>query len=715
MSADSSVLSLFRGLSNDTQDNIEEVRRGTSLELPLTHHKVNDSSMDIILEDSSMTVSGATAPTMVANLNRKLNRAGKAPIPTIPSIRHIVKWREKHIFDVSQLPEDMYRLYNCLKESFGESYALHIIFTMRTAIELHRAWHMTLLTSKVLQQLKDKFQLRMTWTLGVVKLQFRVEDGDYQLNRKVPYDYDSEFQDIYMKIAVALIEGHVDIHKALRFQTETKQGKHTAKSGLFLRDYPGRLVLYPLESATCAVIFFGGDWKDGAVAAVTGLAAGLVEMAVSYWGTTGKVILDVLVGIVTGTIAGLFYRHDGPNYCLSSIFLGTLYWFFYGTAFVIGLLEIIAGELETGVTRFVAVSVKTFVLCLGAGFGMMLTLEDSQVKWVEQASNCGTLDLHGKWWRIPLYLLCSASALGQYRFPIVDYWRGLAIQLVAYEVQYQLLTFYENRHERDNMDYATSNAVGAMAATIGACALSFFINRVRHSYYARLLHRDGGKSSKVDTHLYWCMACLVQFADCLKLGRKTDRVKIEMEKKLKQRREEVQRGNSTEIMLNEEEEDALVEALVGSQNLNIWAILMPAVYQLVPGSMIAKLWFNSIFPPPLNEQQYADGSVIVHTIDEAQENVFANLMVISTSLALGLLLGFAIVDLFYKVFIFLTVKKIRNNVEERKGIDKRKCLSEEHLLEIEARNAHMEEAADRFHGMFTSPDEDPSDTMIKEA
>ena len=33
---------------------------------------------------------------------------------------------------------------------------------------------------------------------------------------------------------------------------------------------------------------------------------------------------------------------------------------------MLGLLEIIAGELETGVTRFIAVSVKTFVLCLGA-------------------------------------------------------------------------------------------------------------------------------------------------------------------------------------------------------------------------------------------------------------------------------------------------------------------------------------------------------------
>jgi hypothetical protein len=57
----------------------------------------------------------------------------------------------------------------------------------------------------------------------------------------------------------------------------------------------------------------------------------------------------------TGVIGGLWMEHVN-GICLPAVFLGTLYWFFYGTAFVIGLLEIIAGELETGVTRFVAVS-----------------------------------------------------------------------------------------------------------------------------------------------------------------------------------------------------------------------------------------------------------------------------------------------------------------------------------------------------------------------
>ena len=42
------------------------------------------------------------------------------------------------------------------------------------------------------------------------------------------------------------------------------------------------------------------------------------------------------------------------------------------------------------------------------------------------------------------------------------------------------------------------------------------------------------------------------------------------------------------------EEDALVEALVQAEPLNIWSLLMPAIYQLVPGSLIAKLLFSWI-------------------------------------------------------------------------------------------------------------------------
>ena len=144
------------------------------------------------------------------------------------SVRQAVNLSERK-FDIKTLPADMRRVCESLQEEFGEEYGLTFVFMMRTAIELHRAWHMTLLTSKILQQLKDRFNMRMTWNLGLIRLKFRLEDGGFELHRKVPYDYDSEFQDLYMKIAYALMEGHINIHEALIFQTETKHGKHTAR------------------------------------------------------------------------------------------------------------------------------------------------------------------------------------------------------------------------------------------------------------------------------------------------------------------------------------------------------------------------------------------------------------------------------------------------------------------------------------------------------
>mmetsp|Transcript_26499 Transcript_26499/g.43072 ORF Transcript_26499/g.43072 Transcript_26499/m.43072 type:complete len:98 (-) Transcript_26499:2024-2317(-) len=56
-------------------------------------------------------------------------------------VRHDVTFSERR-FDVDTLPADMRRVYGHLAEKFGEEYGLLFIFTMRTAVELHRAWNM---------------------------------------------------------------------------------------------------------------------------------------------------------------------------------------------------------------------------------------------------------------------------------------------------------------------------------------------------------------------------------------------------------------------------------------------------------------------------------------------------------------------------------------------------------------------------------------------
>ena len=37
----------------------------------------------------------------------------------------------------------------------------------------------------------------MTWDLGVFKLKFRVDEGGFEIHRKIQYDYDSEYQGRY--------------------------------------------------------------------------------------------------------------------------------------------------------------------------------------------------------------------------------------------------------------------------------------------------------------------------------------------------------------------------------------------------------------------------------------------------------------------------------------------------------------------------------------
>jgi len=387
-----------------------------------------------------------------------------------------------------------------------------------------------------------------------------------------------------------------------------------------------------------------------------------------------KKLLDVSAGLVTGIVGGLFYRnHTEGEYCLSAIFMGTLYWFFFGTAFVIGFLEIIAGELETGVTRFIAVSIKTFVLCLGASLGMLMTLDDPALVWVTQnAENCGDIYTLDTWWRIPLYLLCSVSVLGQYRMPFTKYFQALIVMLVGWEVQTQTTDIFSklNKSDNDYLDNAASNILGAMSAVITASTMAYAFNRARAFFYSGLLQRDSSiRHSVCGTCLYECIKVFVRLFNILTGGRESDLMKLKMEKKLRKARKELE--SDEHIDLDKNQLNLLTEALVDSQGVNIWAILMPAIYQLVPGSVIARLWFGTIF--------------------NTQEDAFSSLMVIACSLALGMIIGFTLVQAFQGILC-----SSRKNKNEESGTD----------VDF---NEHA--------GLFTVPEDkldDPDDELLSE-
>ena len=116
---------------------------------------------------NAATVTGADAETMLETL--QMERTRNKPFHSSVSLRNIINFTHRRTFNVKDLPQDLQRICSTLSERYGEEYGLLIIFTIRTAVELHRAWHMTLLTNMVLQQLKDNFDLRITWSLGYCK------------------------------------------------------------------------------------------------------------------------------------------------------------------------------------------------------------------------------------------------------------------------------------------------------------------------------------------------------------------------------------------------------------------------------------------------------------------------------------------------------------------------------------------------------------------
>lgn len=253
--------------------------------------------------------------------------------------------------------------------------------------------------------------------------------------------------------------------------------------------------------------------------------------------------------------------------------------------------------------------------------------------WFESQEHCDATFIEGQWWRIPLYLLCCLAVLGQFRVPICHYWRGLVVQLVAYEVQYQVGNAI-NEDTYDNLDKALSNVAAAMCGVICACAMSWVLDACRKYYCARILKGEENmdySSSKFGDFIYWCLRCRVKADSLLRIGRESDVMKFQLKKLLKDQRRELDDPHHPRdcIVLPEKDEHLFLETVVGAQGINVWSLLMPALYQLVPGSLIAEVWFHYIFPNP---------------DEDLRSSAYSDLWVVSTSLALGLIFGFTIMQ-----------------------------------------------------------------------
>lgn len=321
---------------------------------------------------------------------------------------------------------------------------------------------------------------------------------------------------------------------------------------------------------------------------------------------------------------------------------------------MIGLLEIIASELQTGVTRFLAVAVKTFVLSIGSAVGLTLVLNGEVYDiWTNQLDPegvaCDRFGLSSSypwdpWWRIPLYLLCSVSVLGQYRFIIMNYWAGLIVQLAAYVAQDYFKVSLKDNHTFDGMNTVFGDIIGAMASVAAASVIALLVDFVRAQ--SRIDTDETTMVGKFFQNLY---RGLVGIGNCLGLGRglisRSSAVRATLEEESKK-----QGIPKDEVVLSQEDEATLIEEAVEAQEYNLWSLLMPAIYQLVPGSKLAMYWYNVIFPPqPIQNaavfynETTDDFTEVLASAEKASDSAEYALWLTSVSLALGMILGLAAV------------------------------------------------------------------------
>lgn len=265
---------------------------------------------------------------------------------------------------------------------------------------------------------------------------------------------------------------------------------------------------------------------------------------------------------------------------------------------------------------------KTFVLSLGASLGLMLSIWGGAYDAWHLSSEefCDSNFVAGKWWRIPIYLACSVAVLGQYRMQLDRYFFALLVQLAAYEVQYsvsglraqnanqklntrlkssrsfdQVYNAISEDYTNDNLDTAASNILGCAAGVLSACSLTWFMNTCRKFYNYRIINKDCDDTG-VKTLVYRFMRMLVKVFSFLGLHRQSEIKKLTLKQKLSDQSAELNDPSHPRNRIDKDVEFVFLETVVGSQSVNTWSLLMPAVYQLVPGSMIARMWFQSIFP-----------------------------------------------------------------------------------------------------------------------
>ena len=181
------------------------------------------------------------------------------------------------------------------------------------------------------------------------------------------------------------------------------------------RNPPGRSFVVALMASGTTTIFFSGTRTDAVFASLAGLLAGFLHLFCS----------EGIVSAVCAFYAMMAVSVHPEHTCFKAQVLGTLFWFFYGVAFIIALFEISSGQWRVGAVRCMFAAIDSFRVAVGVAVGALAAAvilgEDTAKALAMQKCHGDQSQIYGLQWYVPLFLgLCIAVKM-QLRVDVSDW------------------------------------------------------------------------------------------------------------------------------------------------------------------------------------------------------------------------------------------------------------------------------------------------------
>ena len=450
---------------------------------------------------------------------------------------------------------------------------LAIMFIVRLADAMHKNAYATFLIKSFVDELRQK--------LNVPELELEIEtsatrwsylQGTLMVYHRIACDFDGYAMQSLSKIALGVLADNVTVDEAFQLINETEKESQFKGLEKHYRTFPGRILLIPLLASTGATVYFGGTWVDFGFALVTGTAAGLIHYICCLKPQLAGV-QDLLVSISTAMISTMAITVVPNAVCFPAQALGTLFWFLYGVAFMLSLYEMTQGLTMTGLTRFALAILNSFVLAFGVVIGVWFAGYGGPHRFELVVRSCQDLDyaVDPRFYPI-LYLLVALGALMQMKVAI-KYWAvGLVVQLAAVGGQYVLHSIWKQ-------PLFVSNFLPAFLATVVAHVMIQWTNAC-HLHDLEIptmayLFKNLEKRPSVQEEL--------PVRDLSKYAYYSNNVTSKI------RFEDTgwaDSGLSVDGYIRNEK--------FQYQRSDLWFVLIPALYLLVPGSSVWRIAFFSI-------------------------------------------------------------------------------------------------------------------------